>query len=243
MLKLATKCAPAREPLERAYRAGFHYAELWLDGTVLAAWETAAEYARDYPLSYAIHFPNRLELSTATVEQTVALYRALRPSCLIIHGPMFHRFADALLQSEPNLVLAVENHKFTPEEFDVWAAQSPGLTLDVEHLWKYTLRDAPLNTLVKRVRELLARYGGKLRHVHLPGYWPGFDEHRPMYSSKEMVWPILSLLQETGFKGLVVSEVAMAHQNIEELRMDVLFFDAWRRLQLEPSVERSPGPV
>jgi hypothetical protein len=37
------------------------------------------------------------------------------------------------------------------------------------------------------------------------------------------------MLEQAQFEGLVVSEVEVAYQNPEELRMDVLLFDAWRK--------------
>jgi hypothetical protein len=53
-------------------------------------------------------------------------------------------------------------------------------------------------------------------------------EHRPMYCSREMVLPILSLFAESRFAGLIVSEVRAEFQNANDLRMDVLLFNAWR---------------
>jgi hypothetical protein len=235
MLKLATKCKPATADLDQAYRAGFHHVELWLDAAVLADWQGAAKVARYFPMTYGLHFPNSLSLPGEALEQTAALYRSLAPSCVIIHQPMFDRYSAALLQREPNLVLAVENHKLTPAQFDQWAEHNPGLTLDVEHLWMLTLQDAPLEALLERVRKFLGVHGAKLRHVHLPGYWPGFDEHRPMYCAREMVFPILELLAGMGFDGLVVSEADVGYQNPEELGMDVLLFEAWRRQQADPA--------
>ena len=102
------------------------------------------------------------------------------------------------------------------------------LALDVEHVWKFTLGDAPLDALLAQVRVVLDRFRDKLRHVHLPGYWPGFREHRPMYCSRDMIFPVLSLLDDIRFEGLVVSEANPEYQNACELRMDVLLFDAWR---------------
>src|SRR6185437_8983938 len=105
------------------------------------------------------------------------------------------------------LPLAVENHRLTPDAFLDWAQRNPGLTLDVEHLWMYTLRDAPLSNLLAEVRSFLSRFAHKLRHVHLPGYLPGQPEHRPMYCSRDMVLAVFSLLEEVHFTGLIVSEV------------------------------------
>jgi hypothetical protein len=229
MLKLATKFAPELSALETAYRAGFRHAELWLDQAVLAGWQDVLALARHYPNGYALHFPNRLELPAESLEQTVALYRGLDCRCLVIHQPMYDRHREPLLRLAPELRLAVENHKLNPEQLLHWGERNEGLTLDVEHLWKFTLRDAPLDRLVAEVRGLLDRFGDKLRHVHLPGYWPGLREHRPMYCAREMIFPVLSLLAEACFEGLVVSEANPEYQNSEELRMDVLLFDAWRR--------------
>ena len=158
----------------------------------------------------------------------MALYQQLGCKALIIHQPMFDRFQQTLLSLDPTLGLAIENHKLTPEGFRDWAERSPGLTLDVEHTWKFTLKDAPLSTLLEFLKDFLDRYASKLLHVHLPGYWPGLAEHRPLYCSRDMVFAVLTLLQKVDYKGLIVSEVNPPFQNPFDLRMDVLLFDSWR---------------
>jgi hypothetical protein len=240
MLKVATKFAPKPPEFERAHRAGFRCVELWLDAVVLAGWQDVAALARHYPFAYALHFPNRLEHPGPTLEQAVQLYRALDCQSMVIHQPLFDRHHEELLRREPGLWLAVENHKLDPERFTRWAESNPGLTLDVEHLWKFTLRDGPLDRLVQEVRAFLSRFAEKLRHVHLPGYVPGYDEHRPMYCGREMVFAVLSLLAEFRFDGLIVSEVREDYQTLNDLRMDVLLFDTWRELH-DPAVRgKSP---
>jgi hypothetical protein len=229
MLKLATKCAPQPLPLDQAYRAGFRHTELWLDSALLADLPTTLRHTRYYPFSYALHFPNSLSLPAEALEQTVALYRGCAAQCTVIHQPMFDRYAQALLRLEPRLTLAIENHRLSPEQFDRWAERSPALALDVEHLWKFTLSDGPLEALLARLQSFLKQHGPKLRHVHMPGYWPGLQEHRPMYCAREMIFPVLSLLAAAGFDGLIVSEIEMEYQNPEDLRMDVLLFEIWRR--------------
>jgi hypothetical protein len=236
MLKLATKFAPRRDEMDRAHRAGFRCAELWLDEAVLAEWEGAAALAREYPFEYALHFPNRLDLAPATLDNAIKLYRALACRCLVIHQPLFDRHHQALLRQEPGLRLAVENHRLDPGEMADWAERNPGLTLDVEHLWKFTLRDAPRQRLLEEVGRLLARFSRKVRHVHLPGYLPGLAEHRPMYASREMVFGVLSLLADAKFGGLIVSEADLEYQTPNDLRMDVLLFETWRSRHEPPAV-------
>jgi sugar phosphate isomerase/epimerase len=234
MLKLATKFAPRPDALEAAYQAGFRYAELWLDAALLADGPAVARQARAYPFGYALHAPNRPDLDPPALASLAALYRDLGCGCLVLHQPVYDPHHEALLRLEPGLRLAVENHKLSPGGFAAWADRNPGMALDVEHLWKFTLGDGPLRDLLAGLCRFLGRFGGKLRHVHLPGYWPGFAEHRPLYCAREMVFPVLSLLGEAGFEGLVVSEADPEYQNEQELRMDVLLFDAWRQ---------RPGPT
>ncbi len=231
MLKLATKFAPERPLLEQAHRAGFHFAELWLNAAVLADWRAVADLCRDYPFGYALHFPNRLDQAGHTLEEVVQLYRALDCRSLVIHQPHFDRYGAELTRLGPELRLAVENHNLDPEAFRLWAERNRGLALDVEHVWKFTLPGAPLARVLEEVRTFLAHFAGKLEHVHMPGYYPGLPEHRPMYGSRDLVFGVLSLLAEVGFDGLIVSEVNTEYQNPNDLRMDVLLFEIWRDRQ------------
>jgi sugar phosphate isomerase/epimerase len=230
MLKLATKLAPELERLETAYRAGFRHVELWTDNALLEDWQAVLQRARHYPNSYVIHFPNRPDLTLDGLHGCVELYRELGCQAMVIHQPMFERYSQELLRLEPRLRLAIENSGFSPERFEAWAEQSPYLTLDVEHLWLFTHRGITLAELLDHLQRFLDRHGNKLRHVHLPGYTPGGREHRPMYCGRDLVFPVLSMLAERRFDGLVVSEVSPEYQNLVELQMDVLLFDAWRQL-------------
>jgi hypothetical protein len=234
MLKLATKFAPTASAFATAHEAGFAWAEIYLDAAILANWQEAVALAGACPLGYALHFPNRLRDPGPALEQTVALYRGIAARCVVIHQPMFDRHAEALLRLGPELSLAIENHHLTPEALIDWAEKAPGMALDIEHLWAYTWPDVPLAQLLQEVRGFLGRFGGKLRHVHLPGYLPGQPWHRPMYCSRDLVFGMFALLDEMGFEGLVVSEVEVEFQCLHELRMDVLLFEAWQARQSAP---------
>jgi hypothetical protein len=202
MLKFATKFLPCAEAFETAFRAGFRDAEFWLDASVLRGWQSVAAMSRQYSFHYALHFPNRGSLPAETLEQAVMLYRELDCEAMVIHQPMFDKHAARLLALEPALDLAIENHDLAQTEFDHWAERSPGLTLDVEHLWKYTLEDCSLNELLTVVQRFLAKHGHKLHHVHLPGYQVGCEEHRPIHHSPQMAAGVLSLLADFGFTKL-----------------------------------------
>lgn len=228
MLKLATKFHPDEAMFQMACQAGFRQAEVWTDLNVLADWQAVARRAAGHPLRYVLHFPNRGDLGPEALRQAVALYQALDCRTMVIHQEVYDALAAPLRQLAPEMSLAIENHKLSPEELRAWAAQDADLTLDVEHVWKFTLRDAPLEHLLGVVQSLLRAAGPKLRHVHLPGYWPGLGEHRPMHSAREMVFPVLSLLEQCGYAGFVVSEVGLEYQTPQDLRMDVLAFELWR---------------
>ncbi len=225
MLRLATKFKPDAPAFETAVRAGFHHAELWTDADVLLGWRRVADLARAYPLGYALHFPNRLDQPPEVLRGAVELYRALDARALVLHQPHMDRYGAALLALDPDLRLAVENHRI--DSIDGWAGPNPGLALDVEHLWMFDNDHRPLGEILAFVRDILHRYAPKLQHVHLPGYLPGQAQHRPMYCSRDLCLGVFDLLASVGFTGLVVSEVNEEFQNEHDLRMDVLLFERW----------------
>lgn len=203
-----------------------------MTGHLPVHWRSVVATAKQYPLDYALHFPNRQELSDVAVEGIVDLYKALGVRVMVIHRPQYELFAHALYHLDLSLVLAVENHRLNSYEFEEWAQLNDWLTLDVEHLWKFTLQDTSVEKLESFLCDFLERHSHKVRHVHLPGYAPGlvpgYDEHRPMYCSRDMVFRVLDLLENVGHDGLVVSEVIEEFQNPLDLRMDRLLFDRWR---------------
>jgi hypothetical protein len=87
------------------------------------------------------------------------------------------------------------------------------------------------------------RFGDKLLHVHMGGYLPGGEEHRPMYCSREFVFRMFSLLAQRDYDGFIVGESDAPYQNVYELRMDALLFEAWRQRYDGDwsAVERSVG--
>jgi len=226
MLKIATKFIPKPENFTRAWSAGFRFAEFWLSAELLNDADQIVETAKDYPFGYVPHFPNR-KVNEQGVKQAIRLYRELNSQALVIHQPMFDTWQKEFLSRDPKIRLAVENHRLDEKSFWQWAEKNPGLNLDVEHLWKFTLQDSPLAHLLKTLEKFLGRYAAKLYHVHLPGYTPGAEEHRPMYCNRNFVFGVWGLLEEFGYEGLVVSEVDKEYQTDQDLQMDMLLFERW----------------
>ena len=239
VLKLATKFKADERSIQTAVQAGFEFAELWLDATVLENWKSLANMATNSPLSFALHFPNRDNLTETHLGQAIDLYHALDCSAMVIHQPMLDRYGARLHELDSSVRLGLENHRLTLEAMERWGNDNRWLTLDVEHLWMQTLSDGSLKQLLDVFGDFLDRFHQKLIHVHLPGYVPGFDEHRPMHCSREMVLAVMSALAKYRFDGLVVSEVNPEFQNVMDLRMDVLLFERWKSLYQQ----ESPSPI
>ncbi|NUQ64790.1 MAG: sugar phosphate isomerase/epimerase [Pirellulales bacterium] len=228
MLKFATKFAPEPEAFETAQRAGFRDAELWLGVETLSRGREVARLASNYALGCNLHFPNRGELDDDALRGAVRLYRDLQCTAMVIHRPMLRRYAERILAHDASIRLGLENHRLDRDQFSRWAEESAWLTLDVEHLWKLTLRDSALGELLEQLDGFLSRYGDKLVHVHLPGYMPGSPEHRPIHRAGDAALPILSMLAAHRFEGMVVSEADPEYQNATDLAQDVLLFERWR---------------
>lgn len=243
MLKLATKFIPEATFFANAVQAGFEYAEFWTSAQILTEWKNISALSRQYPLNCALHFPNKGDLSEETLGDAVQLYRALGCPAMVIHRPMYRRYGAKLLEIDPTLRMGVENHRLSRTLFDAWASEHQWLTLDVEHLWKYTLGDAPLDELLQVVREFFVRSADKVIHVHMPGYLPGYDEHRPMYCNRDLAIGVFDILAEFSFEGLIVSETKAEFQNFHELRMDRLLFERWQETASRHHTDQKQGLV
>jgi sugar phosphate isomerase/epimerase len=227
MLKFATKLPAHAAKVEIAWMAGFRSAEVSLNADFVKDWKGAARTLLARPMRYVLHFPNKGPLGSGKLKKTVKLYRALNCEVMVIHPGMMEEHGDRLLELYPESCLAVENGKLSYDQFWHWADEYDDLTLDVEHLWKFSLDDAPLEELCHEVRCFLWRFGGKLRHVHLPGYQPGSNEHRATFQSPAMAQALLEILDAAGFTGMVVSEAREAWQTPPALAADIDFYARW----------------
>ena len=228
MLMLATKFSPDRDRFELACSSGFEASEFWLDAEWLSRCGEIAKNAMDYPFRYALHFPNGGHISDQSLGSIISLFEQLNATAMIIHQPMFDKYGASLTALDPGVDLAIENHALDLDGFDKWADRSPGLALDIEHLWKYTLNDAPFQTLLEHVDRFLSRFSSKLQHVHLPGYRPGHEEHRPIHFNEDLGMEILTRLDRYGYEKLVVSEADPPLQTRDDLTRDVDFFRRWQ---------------
>jgi len=229
MVNFATKFDPSQpEGFDMAWDAGFRCAEFFLNPEILDQTDLVLKLAKRRSMRYALHFPNRAQLNEGQLDAAIRLYTSLSCQAMVIHPPMMERYGDGLRARLPEVRLGVENGGLRDAKaLEAWAEGNEWLTLDVEHLWKYTHPGKSLDELKEAAAKFLERHGAKLVHVHLPGHLPGFPEHRPLYTSREFAFAVWDLLEAHGFEGLVVSEINQRYQNPQELRMDWLLFERW----------------
>ena len=227
MLNLATKFRPAPAAFKLAFDAGFRCAELYLDREVLEQCDEVIETAKQWNMRYALHFPNKPNLDESHLKACASLFTELDASAIVVHPPMMKRFAEPLRAISSKLVLAIETMRVPRDEIIGWVGANGPVTIDVEHVWQFTIPDAPIEEFFDLLRRVFETHGHCIRHVHMPGFLPGQGEHRPMYTSREFCRGVFDILADHNYSGLVVSEVDMPFQNQFDLRMDVLFYEGW----------------
>ena len=227
MFKFATRIVPEQSAFELVRNAGISAVEIRVNADSLLNSTEIAQLAAG--LSTSIVFPARLEVTDECLESCIELCHATGSQTLVIHEPMFEKFADQLEARDSKLDLAVENGPMPLARLAAWAEKYSRLTLDVEHFWKFSLNDCPLEQMLPHLTNFWKVYGGKIRQVHLPGYRPGLEVHRPMHANRELAQQVLTLLRDNNFQGMVVSEVAEEFFNHRELTMDAMLFEAWSK--------------
>lgn len=236
MLNLATKFRPSPESFELAFNAGFRCAELYLDRQVLEQCDEVIEMAKQWDMKYAMHFPNKPNLEQSHLEACAELFAQLNASAIVMHPPMMRRFADSLKTISSELVLAIETMRVPKDELVSWVSENGAVTIDVEHVWQFTLPGAPLEDFFQLLRQVFESNGQCVHHIHMPGFLPGQGEHRPMYTSREFCRGVFDILADHNYSGLVVSEVDIPFQNRFDLRMDVLLYEAWLEERLTRTI-------
>lgn len=230
MLRIATKFLPEPAAFQQAVDAGFRHAELYLNAAVLDAVDDVLAMARQFDLKFALHFPNRPELNEQHLKAVARLFDELSASAIVIHPPMLRLYGESMSAIHPGIILAEETMRVPVDEFLNWVRRHEHVTLDIEHIWKFSLHDSPLEQLFELVRSIFREFADRVRHVHMPGYLPGQGEHRPMYTSREFCMGIFDILADYDFDGLVVSETDVVFQNPLDLKMDMLLFERWKQL-------------
>lgn len=227
MLQFASKIAPEPALFQLVHDSGFRNTEIWLSEQLLDEVDQIIETAKQYPLGYVAHFPNRGDMTRERLEAVVKLYRELDFQTMVIHQPMLNQCAERIWEIDPDISFAVENGGMPLERFWQWAEESPGLNFDAEHLWIFTLKGGPYGPFAEIMEDFFERYHHKLRHVHMPGCLPGFPEHRPSYMSPRFSCEIWNLLTRYNYQGMAVSELLTEYQTAAHMEADVALFQEW----------------
>jgi len=227
MLKFATKFAPEPSMFQQAIISGFRNAEIWLSDELLDDPDGLIETANKFQMSYVTHFPNKGKITEQRLQNAVKIHHGLDCEAMVIHPPMLDLYGDRILEIDPDFVFAVENIRMSLDDFWKWAETSPGLNLDVEHLWLFCMPDASFDQWLDTLEQFMNRFHYKLRHVHMPGYQPGSPEHQPAYMHPRLACEVWHLLAQYQFHGLAVSELAPEWQEAKHLRQDIAMFEQW----------------
>lgn len=243
MLKIATKFLPELSAFKQAYDAGFRNVEIFLNSAVLERVDDVVRMSHGFDMNYALHFPNKPELDESHLRNCCRLAEELNVTAVVIHEPMFRRYIESLTAIDSNIPLAIENQRVPAADLAAWVQERGSVTLDIEHIWMFSLPEATMEQLFALVREVFEAASECIKHIHMPGYLPGQGEHRPMYTSREFCTGVFDILADYDFAGLVVSEVDMQFQNEFELRMDMLLFERWLDLRQKPVAALVPAEI
>lgn len=227
MLKFATKLAPQAQLFQQAIISGFRNTEIWLSDELLDEADSIIETASHFQMGYVTHFPNGGKITDQRLRQAIKLYRALACETMVIHQPMLDLYGDRMLEIDPDLSFAVENTRLDMVQFWEWAETNSCLNLDVEHLWLFTMPGATIDEWFSMLEQFMQRFHYKLRHVHMPGYEPGGQEHRPSYMNPRLACEVWNILAQYQFNGLAVSELSPEWQTAKHLRQDIAMFEQW----------------
>ena len=232
-LQLATKLRPTSVALDLAGDVGFREFELWTNEDVLLAAKQVATVCNRPSHRYAVHFPNHAPLRDDAIDGLRLLCDRLWVKAVIMHQPMFDLYGDTVQRENPQVRIGVENGDLDVVSFQRWARENEFLTFDVEHLWKFTLRDAADEIFLTVVDQFLAECADRIVHVHFPGYAIGTDTHRPIYLAGRTGHEVLTLLDRHGYTGFVVSELDSAWQTTTQIRADYDYYHEWLASRVE----------
>lgn len=228
MIKHATRTQASQSDFATADEAEITNIELQLSTDDLLNWEETAKIAEKGNFNYIVKFPTSLEVADEALQNCVKLCAVLNTDVLVIHEPMAKKFGKQLAELAPNLKLAVENNRFTAKRLTEWAESHAALALDVEHFWKFTLEDGDQAKTLELLTQFIRAYGQKIAAVHISGYQPGQQVHRPMYCNRDLTFAVLSALAEKSFSGFIVGEVAAEYMNRRDLVMDRELVASWQ---------------
>lgn len=229
MLKFSSRVPPDAQRLAMVHNAGFRRVEIFLTPKSIKEWKQIATAAENHDMTYGLHFPNRAPLSDKQLNKTIKLYHRLKCESMVIHQPMYRQYGKKMLEIDSELCLAVENHRLNPKSFWRWAKTYEHLTLDVEHLWKHTLKQSPFDDLLSMFKKFLKQHGSKLKRVHLPGYEPGGKEHQPLSYNPKLARKVFTALSKMDFQGMIVSETRPSMQNSKHLKNDIAMYERWEK--------------
>lgn len=212
---LAAKCRPNPILFDQVAQAGITGMELYLSAQIIEHPKEIARLCAKFPFKYAVHAPNDCH-SPKTVRD-IAL--AVGAKVCVYHDIFWEdEWRETIAAFENSGVkICVENILDIHEPAKFERRYQTGRCLDLEHL-QMECGGVYEEEFVPWIK--------KAHHIHLTGYSAGsslwhthlhFDPHHSAY--------MLSLIEKTGYEGLVVSEARVTTQTAEDFRDLAEFFN------------------
>jgi len=215
---LAAKCAPEASRLKDIERAGIQAVELFLSKSILKNVSAVIKTCKGFGFKYAVHAPNDDYNPLVLAE----LVDSIGSEIVVMHDIYWE---DEWLEiskifKQLNTKVCVENISSTIEPQKFMRRFDFGRCLDIEHM-QFEVCGFFEEEFVNVMKEA--------SHIHLTGYSFGSDLwHAPIHHSPEHNGHIISLLNDIGYKGMLVSEAKVSYQTYEEFKALKLFFNRYQ---------------
>ncbi len=212
---LAAKCRPDEQLFEHVAQAGIKGLELYLSGPIIQRPKEILRLCAKYQFQYAVHAPN--DRHAPKLVRDIAA--GVGAKVCVFHDIFWEdEWRETIAAFENSGVkICVENILGIHEPCKFERRFQTGRCLDLEHLQMecggvYEEEFVPWIKQASHIHLTAYSAGSSLWHTHLH-----FDPHHSAY--------LLSLIDKSGYSGLVVSEARVSTQNAEDFCALADFFN------------------
>jgi hypothetical protein len=213
----AAKCAPQTHILSAVYESGLQGVEIYLNSQWLDQAPEIIELGRKFPLRYALHAP----ADTFRPKELAQLASGLQAEIVVFHDILWDDEWEVLRDTFAPLSsrVCVENVATVHQPLKFMRRFGMGFCLDLEHLQMEA--GGVYEEEFIRVMKMAC-------HVHMTGYSFGTRRwHSHIHHAREHSAYLLTLLKQSNYSGMVVSEAKVSHQTLKEFKKLVGFSQKW----------------
>lgn len=215
---IAAKCAPEDEALSHVEEAGLKAVELFTNAGLLKDIKKIKKVCAQHKLRYAFHVPT----AGFEPEALAELASGISAEAVVFHNIYWDDEWARIAKKFKGIPakVCVENTYSVHEPVKFMRRYGMGRCLDLEHI---QLECAGI------YREAFKPFIREASHIHMTGYYHGSELwHTHIHYSPERSMDMLDLLEESNYKGFVVSEARHEQHTLDEFRNLQEFFDKWK---------------